>query len=256
MSNTDLKLQVDKLESPEDWAKWKWHINMVFRAHNLESIVHGVSKCPVLPENGGTPEQKKELQKWLQADAKAASIMASALNKTIAELVLTCSHAADIWDKLRARFERSSTQCLNMLIDSFFQAKRDEKEDITVHVAKLQKLFVDLNTELEKHEENTLSERILNGRILSTLGREYDNFKDLWDTIPTDQQKLNLLIEKLCSIEARELRMKQLLQQKTPKSRINQASRRIGIPKKLLVQSRSFPVTNVEKLVTGQQNVP
>lgn len=143
----------------------------------------------------------------MQDDAKAASIIAGALNKTIAELVLTCTHAADIWDKLCARFERSSTQRLNMLIESFFQAKRDEKEDITIHVAKLQKLFVDLNNELEKHNESKLSERILNGRILSTLGREYDNFKDLWDTIPADQQKLNLLIEKLCSIEARELRV-------------------------------------------------
>ncbi|KAK9708170.1 hypothetical protein QE152_g27384 [Popillia japonica] len=48
-----------------------------------------------------------------------------------------------------------------MLIESFFCVKRDEKED--THVAKLQKLFVDLNEELTKHKENTLSERILNG---------------------------------------------------------------------------------------------
>ena len=81
------------------------------------------------------------------------------------------------------------------------------KMSVCTHVAKLQKLFVDLNGELKKHNENTLSERMLNGRILSTLGKEYDNFKDLWDTIPTDQQKLNLLIEELCSIELREINM-------------------------------------------------
>ncbi|XP_047004604.1 uncharacterized protein LOC124622855 [Schistocerca americana] len=91
-----------------------------------------------------------------------------------------------------------------MLIETFFCVKRDESEDISAHVAKLQKLFVDLNDELSKHEENTLSERILNGRILSTLGKDYDNFKDLWDTIPTEKQSLNLLIEKLCTIELRE----------------------------------------------------
>lgn len=135
-----------------------------------------------------------------------AGLIAAALSKPIAELVLTCVYAKDIWDKLCARFERSSTQRLNMLIDSFFQAKRDEKKDINTHVAKLQKLFVDLNAELTKHNKNTLSERILNGRIMSTLGKEYDNFKDLWDTIPTADQKLNLLIEKLCSIELREIR--------------------------------------------------
>lgn len=61
MSNNDFKIQVDKLEGPEDWAKWKWHINMVFRAHKLESIVNGDSKCPVLPEAGGDADQKRVL---------------------------------------------------------------------------------------------------------------------------------------------------------------------------------------------------
>jgi len=60
---------------------------------------------------------------------------------------------------------------------------------------------VDINDELTKHSENTLSERMLTGRILSTLGKEYENFKDVWDTIPTGTQMVNFLIEKLCAIE-------------------------------------------------------
>jgi len=117
--------------------------------------------------------------------------------------MLTCTSDKDIWDKLCAWFERSSTQWLNMLIESFFQAQRDCKEDIGTHVAKLQKLFVDLNDELAKHSENTLSEPMLTGLILFTLGKEYDNFKDVWDTIPTSTQTVNLLIEKLCATELR-----------------------------------------------------
>jgi hypothetical protein len=42
---------------------------------------------------------------------------------------------------------------------------------------------------------------MLTGQILSTLGKEYDNFKDVWDTILTNAQTLNLLIEKFCAIE-------------------------------------------------------
>jgi hypothetical protein len=89
------------------------------------------------------------------------------------------------------------------LIRLFFPAQRDCKEDISTHVIKLQKLFVDLNDELAKHSENTPSERMLTGRILSTLGKEYDSFKDVWDTIPTGTKTVNLLIEKLCAIELR-----------------------------------------------------
>jgi hypothetical protein len=38
---------------------------------------------------------------------------------------------------------------------------------------------------------------------LSTLGKEYDNFKDVWDIILTSTQTVNLLIEKLCAIDLR-----------------------------------------------------
>jgi hypothetical protein len=86
---------------------------------------------------------------------------------------------------------------------AFFHAQRDCKEDIRTHVAKQQKLVVDLNDELGKHNKNKLSERMLTGRILSTLGIEYDNFKDVWDTISTCKQTVNLLIEKLCAIKLR-----------------------------------------------------
>jgi hypothetical protein len=63
-----------------------------------------------------------------------------------------------------------------MLIESFFWAKRDCKGDISTYVVALQKLFVDLNDELTKHNENTLSEHMLTGRILTTLSTDYDNF--------------------------------------------------------------------------------
>jgi hypothetical protein len=90
-----------------------------------------------------------------------------------------------------------------MRIESFFQAQRDCKENISTRVAKLQILFVNLNDELVKHKKNTLSEHMMTGQILSMLGKEYGNFKDVWDTIPTNAQTLNLLIEKLCAFELR-----------------------------------------------------
>jgi hypothetical protein len=90
-----------------------------------------------------------------------------------------------------------------MFIESFFQSQQDCKEDISVHVSKLQKLLVYLNDELAKYSENRLCERMLTSRIFSILGTEYDNVKDIWDTIPTSKQTVNLLLEKLCAIELR-----------------------------------------------------
>lgn len=236
-------------------------MKMVFCLYGLEAIVDGSRVCPVLPAEAND-QQRKDLTEWQKDDAKAASFIAGAVNRAIAELVLTCVHAKGIWDKLCARSERSSTQRLNMLIESFFRSKRDEKEDVSTQVAKLQKLFVDLNSELEKHNENTLSERMLNSRILSTLGKEYDNFKDLWDTIPTDQQKLNLLIEKLCSIELREIGTEStvsgnatafaVFKNNGKKKHFDRGKKILG---KMTVQRRNFHVIGASRSVIGLLNV-
>jgi len=94
-------------------------------------------------------------------------------------------------------------QQLNMFTEPFFQAQQDCKENINTHVARIQKLFVDLNGEWTKHSANTLSERKFTGQILSPLGKEYDSFNDVWDTIPTSKQMVNLRIETLCATELR-----------------------------------------------------
>ncbi|KAL0279419.1 UNVERIFIED_CONTAM: hypothetical protein PYX00_000983 [Menopon gallinae] len=177
-------------------------MDMLLRSHGLDTLVYGTRKCPLVGEDS-TNEEKREQQKWMKDDAKAASLIACSLSRNIAELVLTCKHANEIWTKLLARFERSNVQRLNSLIEKFFKVERDTSEDISTHIAKLQKLFMDLNNELEKNNENRLSDKILNGRILSTLGNEFDNFKDVWDIIPAEEQTVNLLIEKLCGIEMR-----------------------------------------------------
>ncbi|RLU22728.1 hypothetical protein DMN91_005006 [Ooceraea biroi] len=94
-SNLDYKVPVDKLEEPGDWAKWKWHMNMVFRAYGLKTIIDGSKECPAATEDT-TEQQRKQLFEWKKEDAKAASIIASALNKSTAELVLTYTNAKEI----------------------------------------------------------------------------------------------------------------------------------------------------------------
>jgi hypothetical protein len=61
MSTTnDFKVQIEKLEGPDDWPKRKWKILMHLSEHCLESITDGSRNCPVLPADA-QPQQKKEL---------------------------------------------------------------------------------------------------------------------------------------------------------------------------------------------------
>jgi hypothetical protein len=173
---------------------------------------------------------------------------------------MTSTSDKDIWDKLCARFGHSSTQRLNMLSKSFFQAQQDCKEDITTQAAKLQQLSVDLNSELAKHSKNKLSECTLTGRILSTFGNEYFNFKNVWDTIPTSKQMVNLLIQKLCvfelpadklaSAEATAFTAHENNKKKLNYVKLN-SSKSKKKKKKLITQKRNFLATSANNLVTG-----
>jgi len=59
MSTTsNFKVQIEKLEGPDNWPKWKWQILMLLHAHCLESITDGSQKCPILPADE-QPQQKK-----------------------------------------------------------------------------------------------------------------------------------------------------------------------------------------------------
>ncbi|XP_046988542.1 uncharacterized protein LOC124594224 [Schistocerca americana] len=132
-------------------------------SHKLENIVISMSE-PVVLHQDPTSEQTTGNAERQKNDTKVGSLIVSVLSKPDAEFVLTCKYDIDTWDKLCAQIEN-------------------------------------LNDELTKHEENTLSERKLNGRIISLLGKGYDNFKDLWETIPLENLSMNLHIEKLCTIQ-------------------------------------------------------
>ena len=95
-------------------------MTLLFRAHDLEAVVaeDGAELTPP------TEAETKSLKLWRKDDAKAAIMIGMALEKTIAELILTCSRARELWGKLCARYERSSSQRLNVLRESFLQARK------------------------------------------------------------------------------------------------------------------------------------
>ena len=186
-------------ELQDDWARWKWTMKHVLKAHQLEAIVTGVDRKPAIDAAGDA------YSKWVIKDAKAVSLIATALGDQVSRIVLTCDSSNEIWTLLCARFERSSKQRLvDSLVEQFYRLQRDESEDMITHISILQKLFMDMNIELRNHNQNELSEIMLTLRIMSTLGKEYNSFRDVWDSLPSEKQTLASLIERLCNIEKRE----------------------------------------------------
>ena len=80
---TEFKVQVEKLEGPEDWAKWKWQMGMLFEQYGLEDIIDGTRTKPAVPNTGISEEQQKAVSEWKKNNARAASLIASAVSKSV-----------------------------------------------------------------------------------------------------------------------------------------------------------------------------
>ena len=225
-SKADFKIKVEKLSRVEDWQKWKWQVTLAIKASGLETIVLGTKPRP-------DETKVDEVNNWNMEDAKAMSLLASTLNSPFSELVFTCSTSNGMWQKLCARFERSSLQRLDSLIEQFFKFERDETEDMATHIAKRQNAFTDLNVEYKKQEKAELSERILMGRVLSTLGDSYNSFKDVWENIQPTDRTMNLLIERLCNIERRDSKTNQAAFSAEKKDISRKAPKKASVNKKM-----------------------
>jgi len=77
-----------------------------------------------------------------------ATLITSGLSQLVAYLVLKYSDAKDIWDSLISVYEQRSIQQLSVLTMEFFKLQRDPEMDTVAYVAKVEKLFSDMNTEL------------------------------------------------------------------------------------------------------------
>jgi hypothetical protein len=77
-----------------------------------------------------------------------AALISSGLSQPIVDLVLMDSGAKDNWGKLLSVYEQSCIQRLSMLMMEFLKLQCDPEMDTAVYVNKVEKLFLDMNTEL------------------------------------------------------------------------------------------------------------
>lgn len=197
-----LKVKVEKLEGASNWAKWKWQMLMQFEQHDLMGYTDGTILEPTLSATPTAAELTSH-KTWKKENAKACSLIASALSSSTANLVLTLTNASGIWSKLVSVFEQSSVQRLSMLMVQFFNLKKSADTDIATYVALVEKLFHDMNVELRRRKSQDIPVELLHGQILSTVGPEYQEFNNVWESMDDSKRTTNNLIEKLCTIEKR-----------------------------------------------------
>ena len=88
---------------------------------------------------------------------------ASALSQLVVDLVLAYSYDKDIWDKPVRMYEQSRMQRLSLLMTDFFKLQCYPEMDIAAYVAEVEKLFLDMNTELRQRGSRDIPIELLHG---------------------------------------------------------------------------------------------
>ncbi|XP_054259515.1 uncharacterized protein LOC128984239 [Macrosteles quadrilineatus] len=111
-----------------------------------------------------------------------------------------------MWQKLLSMYEQSSSQRLERKMEQFFTSSITDGEDLIKYISRLLLNIREVNDELKKHKASELPEFVLMSRIMSTLPKEFFEFKSVWESIPVKDRSVDLLIERTRLIESRLLR--------------------------------------------------
>ncbi|XP_054257364.1 uncharacterized protein LOC128982429 [Macrosteles quadrilineatus] len=107
-----------------------------------------------------------------------------------------------MWGKLLSIFEQRTEQRQDRLFNEFFGIKEEDSLDsVAKLIAKLEKLWVELQDETWKEDKVKLPDSLFLNRVLNTLPCEYSEFINAWESVPKDLRTLSLLRERLCTVE-------------------------------------------------------
>uniref|UniRef100_A0A5S6QGJ6 DUF4219 domain-containing protein n=1 Tax=Trichuris muris TaxID=70415 RepID=A0A5S6QGJ6_TRIMR len=201
----DFKAQIEMLEGPRNWCRWKRQMELLLRHHGVVDVVTGKKVAPkILSAEANVEDVQKheeEAKCYEKEDTLAQLILVSSLNDANVELTSTSLSAADLWQKLLAVYEQSSGQCLDRLMEKVLSCAMKPMEDVVQYVARLQKVISELSDEVGILTNVGLPDLLLMSRILSTLPQEYFEFKSVWESVSVADRSVNLLIEPLRLIE-------------------------------------------------------
>jgi len=128
-------------------------------------------------------DDQKHLWAWNPDNRWKATLIKSGLSQLVADLVLMYSDAKDIWDNLICVYEERSIQRPSVLMMEFFKLQCNPEMDTVAYVTKVEKLFSNMNTELRRRESHDILIELLHGQILATVGPEYQEFSNVWESL-------------------------------------------------------------------------
>lgn len=190
--------KISKLKGTSNWAIWKFQVSITLKASGSWDVI---TEDVVKPERG-TEESEvtflKRLKEWRKLDSIGQKIIATTVEDEVSLHIINCETTKDMWNKLVSIFERKSEANLHILQQQWFAIIKDKKDNMSMHISKIQDLAYRLKIMGEE-----ISESMIMTKLIMTLPPAYKHFISAWDSTHKDERTLDNLISRLSIEETR-----------------------------------------------------
>lgn len=183
----ELNVKIVKLVDSSNYLPWKFQVKILLK---------NLTNSELLEKN--KTDDGVDQAKWTKADLAAQKIIVTSVSERVLVTLTSCTTSKMMLDRLEALYGQKADQALHRLEQEFYAATFDKEGGIAGHIAKLENLAYEMTALGE-----TVSERMLIGKILNTLPEKYNHFHSAWDSTPTAERTINNLMARLLTEEAR-----------------------------------------------------
>lgn len=179
-----------------NFQAWKFQMRHILISYNVYDLVMGTRARPALP--GDNDNAIVAENKWVRDNSKAMSLIATTMEPSQMEYLLTCETAAEMWMKLSNIHEQKTASNKFLLAQKFHEYRMNPTDSVVQHVAKLQNMA----RQLSDIGENVSDVHVMS-KILGSLPSKYNALRTAWDSVDPERQTINYLQERLIKEESR-----------------------------------------------------
>lgn len=171
---------------------WKRQVLVIMTNRGL---IDHLSKDRSVKIEAGSTETQGDTSRISEDEKKetlAQGLLFSALDEKVMGQVQTCKTAFDIWKRLLLIYENASETNVDRLLQEYYSYIKLAKDDMATHISKIEAMADQLGSLGE-----TQSERSVISKLLNSLPKEYDGFRNAWDSTHPDFRTKDELITRL-----------------------------------------------------------
>lgn len=187
-----------------NWNVWKFQTQLTLISKELFDVTSGSTVKPEAKADGYAAFIKK--------DAKAQEILVSRMEASSISHILSCTSAQEMWRKLHAVYERSSSVSIHLLQQQFYSLKFEDS--VMNFLSKIQNLVAEIRQQGEE-----IPVKMVITKITMSLPEQFQHFVSAWESVADEQRTLDTLTARLL-VEEERLKTREETVALTAKSKI------------------------------------